>query len=254
MNNIIEVRNLSFAYGERKVLCNVDIRIPAGKFTVVIGRNGSGKSTLLRLMAGLIPLQKGSVNIAGKALQGLTARERARQIGFLSQQHKAVFPFTVREVALTGRAAHVAWMPSRRDREIALEAIETTGIRHLENRIYTELSGGEQQLVMIARTLAQQPEVILLDEPGSHLDYNNQLHILKLCRQLVRKGMTVVAVLHDPNMAFGFGEHFVFVHNTKVVTADQKEASGHPALMDIFHGGLEQVSVSGRRFFIPDVK
>ncbi|MBN2174617.1 MAG: ABC transporter ATP-binding protein [Bacteroidales bacterium] len=250
VEKIIEVKNLDFSWKDQPVLSDISFELIAGSFTVMMGRNGSGKSTLMRIMGGLLPYDKGWLKVNGKELNHLKARERARYIGFMAQKHQGVFPFSVQEVVLTGRAAHVVYKPSVSDQGIALEALHLTGIAHLKDRIYTELSGGEQQLVMIARVLAQEPGIILLDEPISHLDYNNQIRILKLCKQLVKRGLTVLAVIHDPNMAFSFGDQFLFVLNRKVHSLTLDEATENGILNEIFENNLNQVSIDGRPFFI----
>jgi iron complex transport system ATP-binding protein len=249
VKNIIEVKNLEFSWKDRPVLEDVTFNIETGKLTVMIGRNGSGKSTLIRLIGGLLPFEKGTVKLNGKEIKFIKAKERARQIGFLAQKHRGIFPFSVLEVVLTGRAAYIDFTPSHKDYKIAHEAIRQTGIEHLKDRIYTELSGGEQQLVMIARVLAQEPKIILLDEPISHLDYNNQIRILKLCRELVQRGLTIVAVMHDPNMAFSFGDQFIFVHDRKVRTISLAEAMDSGLLNKIFENNLRMKIYEGQTIF-----
>lgn len=248
---IIETSGLSFAYHGKTVLKDCSVQIPENQFTVVLGRNGSGKSTLLRLMAGLLPMQNGSVRIGDTDLKKLNARQRAGLIGFLPQKHKAVFPFKVEEVVLTGRAAHVSMVPSDKDRSIRDEAIEMLGIGHLKHRIYSELSGGEQQLVMIARALAQQPKILLLDEPVSHLDFNQQIRLLRLLKKLSLHGISVITVLHDPNMAFFYGDYFVFLHNQQSISAERSKAIHLPVTDLIFEGNIQRLNQNGTQFFFP---
>jgi len=251
IEDIITIEDLSFGFNGHEVLSDISLRIAQSRFTVFIGRNGSGKSTLLRLMAGLIPYKYGSVKLHGTEIGRMSFKERAKRIAFLAQQHRAVFPFTVEEVVLTGRAAHVGYFPSELDREITAQAIRKAGIAHLQDRIYTELSGGEQQLVMIARTLAQQPEVILLDEPVSHLDYKNQIGILSLVKKLAQSGTTVIAVIHDPNLAFLYGDRFVYFHDRKVYEMNDGKAWEHKLTRDIFHEDILTIEHGGRCIFIP---
>lgn len=249
--NIIEVNRLSFAYGQNEVLSDVSLNIARNQFTVILGQNGSGKSTLMRLLAGLIPYHSGSVRIHDKELRDLKASDRAKSIGFLAQKHKAVFPFTVEEVVMTGRAARVIYIPTKKDILVTREAIEMAGIEHLKDRLYTELSGGEQQLVMIARTLAQQPETILFDEPVSHLDYNNQIKIMGFIRQLINQGLTIVAVLHDPNLAFHFGDRFVYIHNRHVYEVKEGKPWEHKLVREVFHEDIEIIEYEGKCVFLP---
>lgn len=251
MNAAIEIKDLSFGYRDLDILTGVSATIFKNAFTVILGQNGSGKSTLLRLIAGLLPFSDGRIRVCGKDIKGLGPRERAKTIGFLAQKHKPVFPFTVEDVVLTGRSAHIGVVPKKQDRLAAAAAMERAGIGHLKKRLYTELSGGEQQLVMIARALAQEPSVLLLDEPISHLDYNNQLKIIKLLRQLAKEGIAVVAVLHDPNMAFLFGDRFLFVHEGKLHPGGGPEPWNDPVLKRIFHENITPVAHGDRFVLIP---
>ena len=248
---IFEVNGLSFAYDKHEVLRDISFNIAKNRFTVILGQNGSGKSTLMRILAGLIPYHSGSVKINYIELNEMKARYRARSIGFLAQKHKAVFPFTVSDVVLTGRAARVSYLPTERDMHVVHNSLEMIGIYHLRDRLYTELSGGEQQLVMIARTLAQEPEIILFDEPVSHLDYNNQIRVMGLIRQLVGRGLTIVAVLHDPNLAFHFGDRFAFIHNHHVYEAAEEKPWHHRLVREIFHENIDITEHEGRCLFSP---
>ena len=243
----LEVEGLSFAYEERLILDNVAFHVPAGRFSVLLGRNGSGKSTLLRLLAGLLPVSSGQVRAFGDGILGLSASERARIIGFMPQQHRAVFPFAVEDVVLTGRAAHVGFTPSREDADKALHALEQVGVIHLKGRPFTELSGGEQQMVMIARVLAQEPRIIMLDEPTSHLDFLNQAKLLGLVRQLLGPQLSVLSVLHDPNSAFQFGDHFVFLKNGRVQELDADESPWDQQVLErMYEEPIDTVPYGGR--------
>jgi iron complex transport system ATP-binding protein len=207
----IELIGIRHAYAGRLVLDDVSLRIPAGCFGVILGRNGSGKSTLLRIAAGLLRPEWGEVRIGGKDILPLSVPARAGLVGYLAQFHQPVFSFSVRDVVLTGRAAGISAVPGRADEEAADEALAQLGIADLAPRPYDELSGGERQLVMIARVLAQRPQAILLDEPVSHLDLANQIRLLQTLHQLTRQGITLLAALHDPNQAFLFADEIVYL-------------------------------------------
>ena len=247
----IELKNLSFGFHkETPVLSRVNCKIKAHAFTVIMGQNGSGKSTLLRVLGGIMPYFSGSIRVNGRELSGMKSKERARLIGFLGQHHKAVFPFKVSDVVLTGRTPYIDFFPGKRDVLVADEAMEMVGVSSLRNRVYSELSGGEQQLVLIARILTQQPEILLLDEPISHLDYNNQLRIIKMIKKLVGERVTIVAVLHDPNMAYLFGDHFIYVHD-KTAHEVQGNAWEHALVGEIFHDDLQVIEHDGKFVFMP---
>lgn len=251
---VISVDNLQFGYGHKQtVISNVNCNISENSFTVIMGKNGSGKSTFLRLLGGIMPYRIGSIKVSNTELKEMKLSDRAKMVGFLSQHHKPVFPFKVSEVVLTGRASYIQFSPKKADELAANKAIEQVGITSLKNRVYTELSGGEQQLVMIARLLAQQPKILLLDEPVSHLDYHNQIRILKLIKELVSTNITVVAVLHDPNMAYLFGERFIYVHNNQVHEINDEKAWEHHLAGEIFDNQLFPIEHGGKYAFIPKV-
>jgi iron complex transport system ATP-binding protein len=232
----VTIQNLSFGYSGQPVLREVNLEIREGVFTVILGKNGSGKSTLLKLIAGMLIPEEGRIEVMGKDVDALPMSERAKLLGYLSQFHQPVFPFTVEEVVLTGRASYVFSLPKPLDREIALEAIRRVGIENLRKRFYNELSGGERQLVMIARVLAQEPKVILLDEPVSHLDLANQTKFLRLIKNLVAGGITVLAVLHDPNVAFSYGEEFLFAYGGTVRRPVKGTNPWDPAVLSEVYG------------------
>ncbi len=220
---IVDIQNLSFSYKKHSVLRNINASFNEKKMTVVLGRNGSGKSTLLRLMAGLLKGQEKNIFYKEKSLDSLSLKERAKLLGFMSQHHKAVFPFTVYEVVLTGRVGHLNWTPSQHDVKMALQAIERTGISHLKDRYYTELSGGEQQLVMIARVLAQQPQILLLDEPTANLDLKHTVMVMDILDDLCKDGLTVIMALHDINLAARYASDLMMLKNGEICAFGQKE-------------------------------
>jgi len=216
----IEVSNLSFNYGNTPILEDVNIAFPEGKFSVVLGRNGSGKSTLFNVLSGMAAYKQGSVKLMGRERKEMSFADCAQIMGFLPQFHKSVFPFKVRDVVLTGRAAFSSFSPKKADLEKVEQAIEELEISHLIDRPYTELSGGEQQLVMIARVLVQNPRIILLDEPTNHLDVYYQTFVLEKLRKLSQNNFTVIAIMHDPNLAFLYADHCFFMKNKTVVKTD----------------------------------
>ncbi len=248
----ISVKNLDFGYGKARILHDITLQVPDGKFSVLLGKNGSGKSTLLKIIAGLLPYKNGEIRILENDLHSLKSSEAAKLIGYLPQFHVPAFPFTVEEVVLTGRASYIYAVPGRRDTEKRDEAIEKVGIGWLRHRPYTELSGGERQLVMIARLLAQEPKVILLDEPLSHLDLSNQIRFLALIRELIVSGLTVMAVLHDPNVAFMQADHFILIKNGTIRHLEKNENPwDEPVLRDLYEVPVKTIPFQQRTLVIP---
>lgn len=197
---LIEARQLSFAYSSFPVVVDVSLAVPRGAMGALIGANGSGKSTLIRLLAGLLEPASGEVIFNNAPLENLQARERAKRIAYVPQSSSTVFPFTALEVVLTGRSPYSGRFrfESSRDEQIALAALDALDAAHLSARQITELSGGERQLVTVARALAQEPEVMLLDEPASALDLKHRTQLARALRRLRdERGIAVLMITHD---------------------------------------------------------
>lgn len=197
---LLQARALAFAYGRHAILQHIDLDIRAGELLALLGINGAGKSTLLRLLLGFEAPHAGNLEIAGKPLTSYTRQMLARQIAYVPQAHTAQFPYTVTEVILLGRLAHRGFLraPSAQDRQIAETVIAQLGIGDLAQRAYTTLSGGERQLTLIARALAQQARILILDEPASALDYGNQIRLLGTLRRLADDGYAILFTTHHP--------------------------------------------------------
>jgi iron complex transport system ATP-binding protein len=197
---IAEAREVSFSYSETLVVMEASLALPRGSMGALIGANGSGKSTLLRLLAGLIAPLSGVVNFNGAPLSALDVRQRAKHIAYVPQIPDVIFPFTALEVVLTGRSPYSGRFrfESEKDEEVALAALDALDAAHLAARPITELSGGERQLVTVARALAQQPEVMFLDEPASALDLKHRAQLTHSLRRLRdERNITVLTVTHD---------------------------------------------------------
>ncbi|HNS55835.1 MAG TPA: ABC transporter ATP-binding protein [Smithellaceae bacterium] len=200
--------------GREDVLKGVSCKIPGGRMTTVLGPNGSGKTTLFKCISGLWHPYEGAIFHGGRDITKLSAALRAGLIAVVPQEHDPPFPYKVADIVLMGRASHVALFsaPSQSDVQAADCAMEQIGISHLRHRPYTKISGGERQLVLTARALAQETPLLILDEPTSHLDFRNSLLILSKVRDIVRQNsLTVLMTLHDPNLAMQFSDHVVMI-------------------------------------------
>lgn len=220
----IEVANLSFAYGNREVLRDLNFSIPDGCLVNALGPNGVGKSTLFRCILGLNPHYRGSILVNGKDLRALSVRQRAREISYIPQSHASVYDYEVVDVVLmaTGSELKLLGTPGPDQLQRAHEALERIGIGHLSHRTYTQISGGEQQLVLIARALAQNARTIIMDEPTSALDYGNTIRVLSCVRQLAREGLSIVQSTHNPDHAFLYSDQ------TMVLSEGRLRAFGNP--------------------------
>jgi ABC-type cobalamin/Fe3+-siderophores transport systems, ATPase components len=224
MSNSIHIKNLSFAYGKDSILTDVNMSFPEGKLSVILGRNGSGKSTLFNIIAGLEKKYEGAVYI-GKTerREWKVGQSKALKLGFLNQFHQTTFPFKVVDVILTGRASFSRFSPGKKDFEAVELILDKFNLAHLKDKPYTSLSGGERQLVLLCRVLVQKPDLLLLDEPTNHLDLNYQIAVLQTAKELVKEGTTVLCVMHDPNMAFLFGDQFYLMKDHRLVDLDGME-------------------------------
>ncbi|MCX7679266.1 MAG: ABC transporter ATP-binding protein [Spirochaetes bacterium] len=249
----IAVHNLHFAYHEQPIVQGINLTIPSKKFTAILGKNGSGKSTLLKLMAGLLHPTSGTIHIFDKPLSKLSLKERARLIGYLPQRHVPTFPFLVEEFVLTGRASYIFSTPSKTDKRQAHLALQRAGVQHLQKRPYTELSGGELQMVMIARVLAQEAPIILLDEPVTHLDLPHTERVMTMLSDLAHAGFTIIAILHDINIASRYAEHVVMLKEGKVLHSGTMPHDV-TTVEDMYEMPLKTYHLSGKTFFVPREK
>lgn len=212
--HLIEVTGATFAYDSRTIFQDLSFKVRPGEIFCLLGPNGCGKTTLLDAILGYNKLKSGSIKIRGQELNKLHPGEIARHVSYVPQRHDRTFPYTVLDIVKMGRTAYTGRFsaPTEEDIEIAREALKTVGMLSMENQAYTRLSGGESQLVMIARALAQKTPVIVMDEPTSHLDFRNEYVILKTMADLVKdSGIAIITATHFPNHAFYFENQRVSV-------------------------------------------
>ncbi len=209
MSVLYSVRNISFTYPSlgRKVLDDVSLDIREGDALTILGRNGAGKSTLLHCLLGLKQPQSGEIRLAGRSLRDMTEREIASEVGYVPQSHAPAFEHTVTDFVQMGFAARIGLFsrPGARERRAADEVLGELGIGHLSGRPYTQLSGGEQQQAIIARAIVMRPRVVLFDEPTAHLDFGNQIKVLRIVKRFADKGFAVVITTHNPDHALLLG-------------------------------------------------
>jgi iron complex transport system ATP-binding protein len=206
---MLKIQNLHVNYGKRTVLKNISLDVKKGEVLALLGPNGSGKSTLLRAISGGLPVAKGEISLAGQAIAGLKPAERARWISSVPQNATLPPAFTAWETVLLGRTPYINFLGqiSARDEAIARSALERVDANSLAERCMGELSGGEQQRILLARALAQSTPVLLLDEPTTYLDLQHQMGLLNLVRKLVQEqGLTVVIAIHDLNLAARYAD------------------------------------------------
>jgi iron complex transport system ATP-binding protein len=243
---LMSARGLSVTLGERRILEGVDLQVLRGEFVGIIGPNGAGKSTLLRALVGMLAPEAGTVELMGRELRSLPLRERARLVSFLAQDPPDAFPFPVIDVVLMGRYPYLARLAreSVSDLEKARRAIEYVGLSGFEDRFYTELSGGERQLVLFARVLTQETELLLLDEPTANLDIRHQDQFFSMAWELAREGKAVVASLHNLNVASQYCSRLVLLDRGKVVVDGRPHEALRPEVLDPVYGARTVVTPS----------
>ncbi len=222
----LKVLDVECSYGATKVLNGLTFSIERGSFTGIIGPNGSGKSTLLRCISRVLKPARGAVLLDEQNLYSLGSRDVARRMAVVPQETAVNFSFTVEEVVMMGRSPHLNRFQreGEKDIEITVRAMEMTNTGHLADRLITAISGGERQRVIIAKALAQEPEIILLDEPTSHLDINHQVEILSLLQRLNKeKRLTIVSVFHDLNLAAQYCDGLILMQKGRVFTMGKPE-------------------------------
>lgn len=217
----VRVDGISFHRSGRLVIDGVDCLVRAGTIGAIIGPNGAGKSTLLHLIAGILSADSGSASLAGDDIAALPRRMRARRIALAAQQVEADVDLTVRDVVLLARIPHLPRLgaPGAHDHAVVTASLRRVGADQFTERRFTELSGGERQRVLLARALAQEPTLLLLDEPTNHLDIRAQLETLTVLRSLAHDGLTIVAALHDLNLATVFSDTVIVMDKGRVVAA-----------------------------------
>jgi len=252
---MITVTDLTVQLNGQGILHRVALQALPGEVTVLLGPNGSGKTTILRCVSAEIRPQGGAVTLAGQPLASLPRRDLAQVLALVPQEHHPVFPYTVREMILLGRVSRVGFwsQPGRQDQEVVAEIIELLGIKALAHKPYTRISGGERQLVLIGRGLAQEPQIFLLDEPTSHLDFKNQISVLKLVRDLARqRRLTVLLTLHDPNLALLFGDRVILLAGGRVVAQGPPgEVIDAGSMARLYGLEVEMLSQGSQRLLCP---
>lgn len=234
----LEIRDLRFSYGEREVLKGLSFSAEYGELLSVLGPNGVGKSTLFRCILGLLKPQSGQCLIDGKSTAGFSAKELAAHIAYIPQSHYPTFNYSVMDMVLMGTTAQVNAMsvPGKRQVTLAKEALERLGISELADRGYTNISGGERQLVLIARAIAQQAKILIMDEPSANLDYGNRTRVMRTVKNLAAEGYAIIQSTHDPDQAFLYSHKVLAVQDGKVLAWGKPEDTINSTLISTLYG------------------
>jgi iron complex transport system ATP-binding protein len=216
---LFEVKNIAFSYDGEEIFSNISFSIDKGDVLCILGPNGTGKTTLIKCLNGLHEIDSGEILINGKNIKKLSFKEISKHIGYIPQSHVPSFPFKVLDVVLMGRAPYLNLTdsPKKEDVDIALKSLRTLGIEYLKDKEYTNLSGGERQLVFLARILCQQPDILILDEPTSHLDFGNQIKLLEIIDNLSKSGLSIIMSSHFPDHAFLSSNKVAIMKNKRFI-------------------------------------
>lgn len=237
------IKNVSFSYASVRALDKISIEIDEGEIVSLVGPNGAGKSTLLKCIDRILRPQKGVIFLDGKEVSRISSKELARMMGYVPQNMVEVFPFTVFDIVLMGRRPHIGWRVNEKDVEIVAQTLKFMGIEELGARYFDELSGGEKQKVAIARAIAQEPKILLLDEPTSNLDIRHQLEVMVIVRKLVQeRGISAIMAIHDLNLASRFSDRLVMFKNHRVFTIGKPELVLNPENIRETYGVEAQVT------------
>lgn len=240
--SVVEIRKLRFTYNGSEVLRGIDLTVNEGELVVILGPNGAGKSTLVKCMAGILDCK--GVKLFEKPIQNYDRRKLAKLIAYVPQRCEPGF-MTVFDTVLLGRRPYMGLRPSKKDIEVVRKTLRELGIERLALKPTNKLSGGELQKVGIARALAQEPEVLIMDEPTNNLDIKSQLEVMRLAKKFSESGKTTIVVMHDVNMALRFGERFVFMKEGRIIADGDRKILTPQLFERVYDVGVEIEYIHG---------
>lgn len=251
----LEASALAYGYREREIGRDIALDLASGEVLALLGPNGHGKTTLLKTLLGLLPAKGGTLTLDGRPLAAMSVGERARALAYVPQVHAGTFAFAVSEIVLMGRTARSSLFaaPSSHDRDVVRAMLDRLGIANLAQRPYTEISGGERQLVMIARALAQEPRYVILDEPTASLDFGNQGKVMNQIRRLAGEGLGVLFTTHDPNQALRYADRAMLLRDGRALASGKARELMTPERLAALYGvAIETVrGEDGKLAFLP---
>jgi len=248
---MIRLSGVQFAYNGFPVIKGITHSFAKGSFTALLGPNGSGKSTLIRLINGILMPQSGEVAVMDRHTGSYSAREMARHMAYVPQTQYNTFPATVFDTVLLGRNPYISWSPAKDDRRITAEILVKLGLDEIALKDINKLSGGQRQQVFIARALAQQPSVMLLDEPTANLDLRHQHEILRLLKELSESGITVLVAIHDLNLALKYCNEFMILDNGQVRAEGGTKIFDEKLIEEVYRVRIKIIRDGGELFILP---
>lgn len=234
----MRIENLHFSYGNHEVLKGVSFGVEDRGFVSLLGPNGAGKSTLFRCMLGLLEPSAGSVHICGRDIRNMPPAELSYRVAYIPQSHTPVFNFSVFDMVLMGTTAQMPRFasPGKKQKALAEAALERMGISHLRNRGCSNISGGERQLALIARAIAQQAKILVMDEPSASLDYGNKLRVMETVKSLTQDDYTIIQSTHDPDQAYLYSDQILALYDGKILACGTPRDTVSSELISALYG------------------
>lgn len=248
---MIKLNNISFSYNGKPVIAGIDHEFLPGSFTAIMGPNGSGKTTLIRLMSRLLRPEQGSIIFNDTPLDKIKRDVLAQQMAYVPQQQSNVFPATVFETVLLGRKPYIQWNPGKDDKEITSATLVKLGLEEIAFKNINQLSSGQRQRVFIARALAQQPGIILLDEPTANLDLQHQHELMALLQELENTGITIIMAIHDLNLAAKYCSDFMLLSEGSLVASGDRKIFNKELIERIYKVQVRIIEEDDNRFILP---
>lgn len=248
----IRIHDIEFSYNGTPALTAVTGTIAKGDFVALVGPNGSGKSTLIKCINGILKIRKGAVLIDEQTLTSIRPEALARHMGYVPQNEPRNLPLTVFDTVLLGRKPYINWKPAANDLEVTARVIKALHLEHLSMKDVSKLSGGQQQTVFIARALAQEPDVLLLDEPTANLDIRHQIEVMELLKKLSGKGLTVIVAIHDINMAARYANGLMMLKEGRIFAHGGKEIINQDNIEKLYGIKVNVLHNGNHIFIFPD--
>lgn len=247
---ILDIDNVSCGYNSKTIVKNISVKVESGEVLTLLGPNGVGKTTFFKTILGFLKLHGGEIKLDGQNINNWKKNKLAKVIGYVPQAHIPPFPFTVLDIVVMGRTAHLGMFasPSKKDVEISEKALDSLNITYLKDKIYTEISGGERQMVLIARALTQEPEILVMDEPTSNLDFGNQVKVLEQVNKLSKKGLAIIMTSHFPDHAFLCSTKVALLQrNNKFTVGDVNEVITEDKLRETYGVDVKIISTVNKK-------
>lgn len=247
---ILSAKDVSFSYDQTETLKGISFSANKGDFLCILGSNGCGKTTLFKCLLGIYKTQKGNIFVGDRNIKKYTPTELAKNIAYIPQAHIPTFNYTVLDAVLMGRSAYIGKFssPKKEDAEKAYSALEKLNIQRLAKKGYSEISGGERQLVLIARAIVQNSQILLMDEPTSNLDYGNQLLVLKEVKKLSNDGYTIIMSTHNPEHAFMFASKAVVIKDGVVLKEGNPQNILNTDILEKIYGvNLDLINIKSKK-------